>query len=213
MLSRQPLAFERNDGQFDRSVRYSARGDQYEVALRTDGVRLAMADAGGGRTEIGLRFLGGRPARAIAGGRAASWPRLLRAASSQLARAAAEPTFGRVRATGIYDGIDVEYDGRDRKLEYDFLVAPGADPGDIALAFDGVDAVAVDPTGDLLIRVGAQTIRQHRPVAYQLARDGRRPVAADYLVVGTHRVVIALGDYDRDLPLVIDPVITYSSHL
>ena len=64
------------------------------------------------------------------------------------------PTFGRVRATGIYPGIDLEYYGRDRQLEYDFLVAPGADPSQIVLAFDGVDRATVDATGDLLLQVG-----------------------------------------------------------
>ena len=81
------------------------------------------------------------------------------------------PTFGRVRATAIYAGIDLEYYGRDRQLEYDFLVAPGADPSQIVVAFDGVDRATLDAAGDLLLQVGARTVRQHRPVAYQIAGE------------------------------------------
>ena len=122
------------------------------------------------------------------------------------------PTFGRVRATGIYPGIDLEYYGRGRQLEYDFLVAPGADPSQIVLTFDGVDQATLDATGDLLLQVGTRTIRQHRPVAYQSIGDGRRAVRAAYRLVGSQQAAIELGDYDRERPLIIDPVLAYSSY-
>ena len=80
------------------------------------------------------------------------------------------------------------------------------------MSFSGVDRVSIDETGDLLLHVGTKTIRQHRPVAYQDTTQGRRNVDADYLVLGRERVVIALGDYDRRRPLVIDPVLAYSSY-
>jgi hypothetical protein len=211
LLGRVPLAFERNDGQFDQKVRFSARGETYEIALGAVGPRLALTadDPAGPRTEIGVTFVGARPAREMRGidrlqgqssyyrgGRESDW-------------AAGAPTYGHVRASAIYDGIDVDYYGRDRQLEYDFLVAPGADPSQIAMAFSGVDRLTIDETGDLVLHVGDRAIRQHRPVAYQNTREGRRTVDADYLLLGTNRVVIALGDYDRDRPLVIDPVLAY----
>lgn len=213
LLALLPLAFERNEGQFDASVRFSARGDAYEVALGPDGVRLALVDRPAGRADVGVRFLDGRPARTMTGlgalpGRTHSYGGATRAGwTGDVQR------FERVRATGVYDGIDVEYYGRDRQLEYDFLVAPGADPSRIAMAFTGVDRVSVDEAGDLRLHVGARTIRQHRPVAYQDTSKGRRTIEADYLILGGERVVIAIGDYDHALPLVIDPVLTYSSYV
>ena len=68
------------------------------------------------------------------------------------------------------------------------------------LTFDGVDRATLDGTGDLLLQVGARTIRQHRPVAYQIAGDGRRAVRADYRLLGSQQVAITLGDYDRERP-------------
>jgi uncharacterized repeat protein (TIGR01451 family) len=214
LLGRLPLAFERNDGQLDGRVRFSARGEAYEVALGPLGATLALSDrtAPGSSAQIAMRFLDARPAREMYGveplqGRshyyrgndAAAWPTDV-------------PTFGRVRARGVYKGIDVEYYGRNRQLEYDFLVAPGADPSQIALAFEGVDRLSIDQTGDLLLQVGPRTIRQHRPVAWQDTKKGRRAVDADYLLLGRERVVIALGEYDRELALVIDPVLAYASY-
>ena len=121
-------------------------------------------------------------------------------------------SFERVRATRIYEGIDVEYYGRNRQLEYDFLVAPGADPSQIVMAFTGVDCMSIDRGRRPAAARGRPTVRQHRPVAYQERRHERRTVEAAYLLLGGDRVVIALGDYDHERALVIDPVLAYSSY-
>ena len=212
LFARLPLAFERNDGQFDRRVRFAARGEGYEVALGPTGARLALTERGTAPREIGVRFLGGQAARAMTGAEALPGLTHYYRGSDPGAWATNVPTFGRVRATGIYPGIDLEYYGRGRQLEYDFLVAPGADPSQIVLTFDGVDRATLDATGDLLLQVGTRTIRQHRPVAYQSAGDGRRAVRAAYRLVGSQQAAIELGDYDRERPLIIDPVLAYSSY-
>jgi uncharacterized repeat protein (TIGR01451 family) len=213
LLARLPLAFERNDGQFDDRVRFSARGENYEVAIDRRGARLALSDGGaaGARAEIGLTFVDGVPARDVRG--ASPLPGLTHyyRGSNPAAWSGNVQSFGRVRATRIYEGIDVEYYGRDRQLEYDFLVAPGADPTRIVMAFTGVDRLSIEG-GDLLLHAGGRTVRQHRPVAYQDTPRGRRNVEADYLLLGGNRVVIALGDYDHERALVIDPVLAYSSY-
>jgi len=212
LFARLPLAFERNDGQFDGLVRFAARGDGYEVALGPNGARLALAEHGAAPREVGVRFFGGQPARAMTGVEALPGQTHYYRGNDPRAWTANVPTFGRVRAAGIYPGIDVEYYGRDRQLEYDFLVAPGADPRQIVLTFDGVDRTTVDATGDLLLQVGGRAVRQHRPVAYQIAGNERRAVRADYRLAGRQQVTIALGDYDREQPLIIDPVLAYSSY-
>jgi uncharacterized repeat protein (TIGR01451 family) len=212
LFARLPLAFERNDGQFDGRVRFAARGEGYEVALGATGARLALAERGAAPREVGVRFVGSEPARSMTGTEALPGRTHYYRGNDPSAWATDVPTFSRIRAAGIYPGIDVEYYGRDRQLEYDFLVAAGADPSRIVLAFDGVDGTTVDTTGDLLLQVGARTIRQHRPVAYQMAGGARRPVSADYRVLGGRQVTIALGDYDRGQPLIIDPVLAYSSY-
>src|SRR5687767_13677468 len=77
------------------------------------------------------------------------------------------PTYGRVRYREAYPGIDVVFYGNGRNFEYDFVLAPGADPRRIRLAFHGVEAQQLSPTGDLLLTVEGQTIRHRRPQIYQ----------------------------------------------
>ncbi|MFL6256857.1 MAG: SBBP repeat-containing protein, partial [Pyrinomonadaceae bacterium] len=123
------------------------------------------------------------------------------------------PAFDRVRYESVYKGIDAVYYGRQGRLEYDFVVAPGADPARIRLRFDGARATRVDEDGDLVIEAEGGDVRQQRPVAYQEVEGVRREVAARYVVDARGRVRFELGEYDRGRTLVIDPVLVYSSYL
>lgn len=124
------------------------------------------------------------------------------------------PTFGSVRYTEVYPGVDVVYYGNQRRLEYDFVVAPGRDARAIALEFAGAQKVEVDAaSGDLLVRVGEETIRQHAPITYQETKTGWREVESWYALRDGGQVGFEIGEYDRTAPLVIDPVLEYSTYL
>jgi uncharacterized protein (TIGR03437 family) len=123
------------------------------------------------------------------------------------------PHYGRVSLEGVYPGVDVVYRGHQRQLEYDFVVAPGARPEVIELAFDGPQSVKVDPNGDLLLETSLGVLRQAKPVVYQEVNGRRVEVAAGYKVQG-QRVGFTLARYERSQPLVIDPLIlAYSTFL
>jgi len=215
-LARQPLRFEANAGQFAADVRYAARGLGYGVALTQTGATLTLADAGRAADVVmSLVDRNGRPAAArdVAGGDQlpgvvnhyiGADPRRWQVGVRQ---------FARVRHTGVYEGIDLEFYGNQEKLEYDFLVAPGADPSAIRLRFDGAARLDIDGDGDLLVHVdGGAPLRQHAPVSHQLVAGVRRPVASRYVRLGAREVGFALGDYDRSAPLTIDPVLAYSTY-
>lgn len=119
----------------------------------------------------------------------------------------AVPHYRRVAARGVYPGVDVIYYSTGRQLEFDLVVAPGADPSLIALRFRGVRPV-LEKDGSLSF---AGRIRQKPPVAYQVARGQRVPVASRYVIEGG-AVRFQLGDYDPSLPLVIDPVIAWGGY-
>lgn len=124
------------------------------------------------------------------------------------------PTHARVRFRSVYPGVDVDWHGDGRHLEYDFNIAAAADPAPIRVRFDGARSLRLTSDGALVMSIGAEQVRQPRPVAWQRAADGSRvPVAASFtLVDGT--VGVRLGTYDHDVPLVIDPVVqTYSTYL
>ncbi len=122
-------------------------------------------------------------------------------------------SHARVVYPSVYPGVDVAYYGRGRELEYDFIVAPGADAGVARVRFDGVRSMRVDERGDLVLETGAGPLLQRRPEAYQRGPDGRESIAAAYSLNDDGSVGFALGDYDRERTLVIDPVLSYATFL
>ena len=124
------------------------------------------------------------------------------------------PSFRKVQFEKVYPGIDLLYYGATQpgaKLEYDFVVEPGADPSRIELEFDGYEEISVGTGGDLLLSGPAGLFRQLRPEVYQPGREGRSEVEGRFLLAAGGRVRFALGDYDRSRTLVIDPGFEYST--
>src|SRR5262249_17882963 len=105
------------------------------------------------------------------------------------------------------------YYGRGRRLEYDFLVAPGADPAAIRLEFLGAGRPEIDAHGDLVMRSAAGPVRHHKPLLYQEIHGVRKPVLGGYRIQGPHRIGFRIGAYDHARPLVIDPVLSYATYL
>jgi uncharacterized protein (TIGR03437 family) len=122
------------------------------------------------------------------------------------------PTFSRVRYRELYPGIDVVYYVNDGRLEYDLVLARGADPGRVRLRVEGAQGLRLDEAGDLVIATAGGELRQHRPVIYQESNGERHELAGSYQLRG-REVRFALGPYDRSQPLVIDPALTWASYL
>jgi len=205
------LRFEANRGQTDPAVRFVARGPASTLFLTSTGAVIALRGPGGAGA-VRLTFGGGDSATSIAG------VDELRARSHYLigrdpARWRRDvPNFARVAYREVYPGIDVVFYGREGRLEYDFVVAPGADPGRILLELSGMDRLEVDAAGDLVLHTAAGALRHHRPAVYQVMDAGRRVVDARYVLTGPRRVAIEVAAYDGARPLVIDPVLSYSTY-
>ncbi len=123
-------------------------------------------------------------------------------------------SFGRVRYSEVYEGIDVEYYGNQKQLEYDFHLEPGADHRQIGMKFEGADSIKIEQeTGDLLIAVDGQTLRQHKPFVYQEVSGERIEIESRFALDASDRVGFQLAAHDKNLPLVIDPVLMYSTFL
>jgi hypothetical protein len=125
----------------------------------------------------------------------------------------AVPTYSSVRYAEVYPGVEVVYYGNQRQLEYDFRIAPGSDPRTVHLKFEGTDKVEVDEGGDLLLTLGERIIRQPKPVVYQEMAGQRQAVAGGYAMGPDGQVGFTIGEYDHQLPLVIDPTLVYSTYL
>jgi PKD domain/Beta-propeller repeat len=195
---RSPFAFEPSAGRLPASLDYVAHAGGTQVAVGAN--RSVVALPGGAVTTT---LAGARSARPLAEQRLAGIVNDFRAHDR---RAVGMSTFGRVRYPGVYPGVDVLYHGRSGKLEYDFAVAPGADPSAIRLRVRGPHTGArLARNGDLVVRVGGHAVRQHRPVAFQ---SGAR-VAARFVRRG-ETFGIAVEAYDRQRALLIDPRIEFA---
>jgi len=123
------------------------------------------------------------------------------------------PSYARVFYTNIYDGVDLVYYGNQRQLENDFVVAPGVDPDVIALAFEGAQGIVIGKTGELLLQTADGQLQMQKPVAYQVINGARHEVASSYVMRNRQTVGFEIPAYDHTAPLVIDPVLVYSTFL
>jgi hypothetical protein len=122
-------------------------------------------------------------------------------------------TYAKVRYEGVYPGVDLVYYGSQGQLEYDLVLAPGADPTVIRLAFAGADRMGLDDTGNLVLTLGDQQVIQQTPRVYQETNGERTQVPTRYVLADNRQVSLAVGDYDAERALVIDPVLVYSTYL
>jgi len=128
------------------------------------------------------------------------------------------PTYQKVAYTNVYPGIDLVYYGKQGQLEYDPIVAPGADPTQITLAFEGVEHMTKDEDGNLVLAVHQGQVRLLKPQVYQVADGKRTHIAASYVLHASNSALvrpvdIQLAFYDVSKALIIDPVLSYSTYL
>jgi hypothetical protein len=229
-----PLSFEVNRGQAGGDVKYLSRGSGLQLLLAEGGATLALPGAARSnksrpkaRTDIsraradvraGVSLLRMTIDGARVGAEVSGEGELTGKANYLLG---ADPnkwvtgvsTYSRVRYSGVYPGVDMVFYGDQRQLEYDFDLAPGADPAAIKVAFEGADRIGLDREGGLVLKTKAGQLTLRRPVAYQEADGVRREVASSYVILGKGRVGFRLGEYDRTRALVIDPVLVYSTYV
>ena len=228
------MSFESNQGQTDGSVDFLARGIGYTLFLRPEeavmelaGKKLDGKAAGGSDAKYGpdddsvteepsvlrLQFVGANSSATVAGTHELSAKSNYFIGNDPDKWRTNVSNYGRVRYDGVYEGIDLEYYGNQRQLEYDFHVAPGADYRQIAMNFAGADSLGIDgETGDLLIGIGGKMVRQHKPIIYQSVDGERREIEGRFEIDGQQQVGFEIGEYDSTKSLVIDPVLVYSTY-
>ena len=209
-----PMTFEPNAGQTDASVRYLARGAGYTVFLTEREAVLALVpDAETGeRTVVRMSTVGGAAhPRIDAIDRHAGRVNYLFGDDTS-AWQTDVATFGRIRYSDVYPGIDLVYYGDQQQLEHDFVVRPGAEPGAIGVRYGGIESLELAADGDLLLRTAAGTLRQQAPRAYQEIDGQQRHVESRY-VLEDDLVRYEVGAYDPGRALVIDPSVSYSTFL
>jgi hypothetical protein len=209
----QPLAFERYEGQHHRGVQFVSRTPGYTVFLEPRQVTMAFRQPSATRSFVRMRLLQSN---------ASSLPL---PEEPQLAKTnyfiGNDPTrwrtnvslFRRVRFPSVYKNVDLVYYGNQQELEYDFVIRPGGEPQSIRFSLSGANRARIEQSGDLILEAGGARAILHRPLAYQIVNAQRRDVAASFRPLGGSRFGIRVAGYDRKSPLIIDPVLAYSTYL
>lgn len=207
-----PLNFEPNRGQVDATVQYLSRGPGYSLFLTSGEAVLQLQDAKAKNSSTLRMALVGSDGKAAVMGKEPLPGKVNYFVGNDSSKwHTGIQTFGKVSYTGVYPGVDLVYYGNQRELEYDFIVAPGADAAKIALKFTGATPV-IDKAGDLVLSVQGKDARFHKPVIYQLEGDHRVSVEGSYLLADG-KVSFALGAYDHSKALVIDPILSYLTYI
>ncbi|HEU4872435.1 MAG TPA: SBBP repeat-containing protein [Pyrinomonadaceae bacterium] len=229
-----PLSFEINKGQVDQPVKFLSHGPGYDLFLTaTEAVlRLrkprplqveklqdqALGKTGAGSdvregTVVRLKMLGANATPQVEGQEELPGKVNYFIGNDQSKWRRNIPTYRRVYLKDVYPGIDMVYYGKQRQLEYDLVVAPGANPKLIRFTVEGADQIRIDKTGRLLLGLKHGEVSLNKPVIYQLDENGnRREVKGAYLLKG-NEVRFKVERFDSSKPLIIDPVLIYSTLL
>jgi len=229
-----PLSFEVNRGQADRRVKFLSRGSGYSLFLTPTETVLALHEPGSRNighpaevlstltereaqqtppTVLRMKLVGANRTPQISGVEQRTGKSNYFIGNDPKKWRTNVPNYTKVRYRNVYAGVDVVYYGNQRQLEHDFIVAPGADPQAILLAFYGAERMQVDAQGDLVLQASEGEVRLLKPVVYQQAGGVRQEIAASYLLKDNNQVGFEVASYDRAKPLIIDPVLVYSTYL
>jgi len=214
-----PINFESNVGQTDEKVKFLARGHGYSLFLTEREAVLALKkDGKNEQAVVRMQIDGAKPAPKVSGLNETATKTNYFIGNNSEKWQTNVSNYSRVKYESVYEGVDLVYYGNGQQLEYDFLVAPNADPNQIKLKFDGIKNAKIEETsGDLLLETDSGTIRQHAPVIYQNIDGTRREIAGSYSLQNSKDKVFSvsfrLADYDKSKELVIDPILAYSSYL
>jgi Beta-propeller repeat/Abnormal spindle-like microcephaly-assoc'd, ASPM-SPD-2-Hydin len=222
---RLPLTFEKNQGQSGSEVKFLSRGQGYTAFLTAGSMVLSLhssqknsgqgfASPGAGEnSSIQLSLVGAAKNATVIGEDPQPGKVNYFLGNSPSQWRTNVPTYGRVRYTNVYPGIDLVYYGNQRQLEYDFEIRAGADPRKIQFEIQGAKQTTLDADGNLVLKVGTGELHLQCPVVYQKSGSQRVAVDGTYVMADSTHVAFEVGQYDSSQPLVIDPVLDYATYL
>ena len=227
-----PMSFEANHGQTDSQVKFISRDSDHSLFLTSTEAVLVLSKPAThkGRKDflatnriddahtteppavLRMKLAGANPAPQIAGQDELPGKSNYFIDKESKKWQTNIPNYSKVKYTKVYPGIDMVYYGNQRQLEYDFVVAAGADPQNIKLAFAGANDLSIDARGELLLRMtDGGDVRQPKPEIYQRINGIAQKIAGGYVIDEKDQVGFEIAAYDHSKPLVIDPTLVYST--
>jgi len=219
-----PLAFEQNQGQTDPQVKYLARGNGYTLFLTADDAVFSLhsRSSASGPSAAGqadstavlrMHLLGGNSLAMVEATIPVAGTTNYFLGNDRSKWRSGVARFARVSYQNVYPGVNMAFHGAERELEFDFVLAPGANPEPIGFQVSGNQGIKTDDSGNLILSSAAGDVLLHKPVAYQQQDGARQPVDARFVLEANNQVRFELGNYDRSRELVIDPSVSYATYL
>jgi hypothetical protein len=211
-----PLIFEANEGQVDSTVDFLARGVGYNLFLSPQGAVFSLSNAtkdkNGYPELLHMNLLGANsnsqeeglvelPSKSnyLVGNNTGHWKTNV-------------TNYSKVGYKGVYPGIDLVYYGNQKQLEYDFVVSPGANPHDIKLELSNAESLKINGDGGLTVGMKKSEVTFNKPQTFQEVNGIKQEIASSFVIGNGNRVTFNLGMYDKTKPLIIDPVLVYSTY-
>ena len=222
-----PVLFEANRGQTDPQVKFLARGKGYQAFLTSGAMVLSLRPSQAEKvqptsattsqapasTTLQFKLLGAAQNPAVIGEEVLPGKINYFIGRDPAKWHTGVPTYSRIRYKNVYPGIDLVYYGSHRQLEYDFAISPGANPSQIQFELTGATQTALDTEGNLVLQTGSGELHFQSPVIYQESNGVRVPVSGTYVMKDSTHIAFHVAQYDPSEPLVIDPVLVYSTYL
>jgi uncharacterized repeat protein (TIGR01451 family) len=221
-----PLIFEPNQGQAnldsaDPRAKFVARGSGYSLFLGSEGAILSLASRAAHSAKassaavrvdsVQMKFVGANPNVSLAAADPLPGKSNYILGNDPAKWRNGVPQFGRVRYESVYPGIDLVFYGNQGHLEYDFQVAPGSDPAQAELEFNGAKQLQVRD-GALVVQTADGSVQLEAPRVYQEIAGRKQTVDGSFVLRGKNRAGFAIGAYDRSRELVIDPILSFSTY-
>jgi len=215
--SKLPLSFVKNEGQTDKNILFYEQGSGRTTVFSLNGVALRLARSGKVKEpvsagEVTLTFPGVTPSKVeplerrggkvnyFIGKEPRGWKTDV-------------PTYGAILYKDVFPGTDIKFYGSNRQLEYDIIVAPGSDPSRVVLSYKGAKKLALIHNGDLEISLENGSILQKKPILYQTIDGKREYIPGNFVIKEGTAYGFEAASYDKAKPLIIDPVLLYSTYL
>jgi hypothetical protein len=215
-----PLSFEANKGQAHSDIKFISHGNHLNLLLTNTGA-LFLPDGSAAREPgkpnqpgaVRMELVSANPLPSISGFDQLPNKSSYFAGSDPAGWITGIPNYTGVHYADVYPGIDLLYYGKGQQLEYDFITRPGSDPRVIKLSFYGAEKMSLDGDGSLVLKTALGEIRHHKPSVYQKVGGGKKYVRAQYVITNDSEISFHLGEYDASEPLVIDPILQYSTYI
>jgi len=226
-----PISFVANQGQTDSQVRFMTSGGSYSLFLTGTEAVMVLSKRKANRASlqndrndssdelpmknvIRMKLAGANSSPELVALNEMPWKTNYFIGNDPEKWQVGVSSYGKIKYQDVYQGVDMVYHGKGRQLEYDFVVAPHVDPSVIRINFDGAETLRINNDGDLLLNLkNGGELRQRAPVIYQEGDNGQERINGRFIIINKRDVGFDVGEYDHGKPLVIDPVLNYSTYL